>query len=926
MKRKIITLITILFVLSHFSSVLALTTIHETSTIERLSSGAVLKTYDRLTDKGWLSVNIVEVDLEDNYTNVGLLNSENGLNTFQTVYQMANKDNVIAAINGDFFNGNYKNGNTIGLSISDGRLLTSAYYENATKDTFGSFVLTEDNEAWFDYFTDKIILKTKRDNVELEIGEYNKIAANYSSPVIYTRDWGEKSIGTIPDLIMTEMLIINNEVKEIRYNEEAFDIPENGYVVSCAGDTASYVRDNFKVGTKVELEVDIDLDIEEIKMAVSGGAMLVENGKIPETFTSNISGSNPRTAIGLSKDEKTLYLITVDGRQNASIGVTQTELAELLIEKGIYNALNLDGGGSTTMVTRSLGEDFIKTINSPSGGVLRMVTNAVGIFNTKKTSSLNTIILKVPEENVFVNCSRKIEVLGYDKYYNPVEVNIDDISWSSSGVNVDIEDGIIYAGKEAGTAKITAKIGKVTSDITIDVLSAPNELEISPKRSAIALNEQVSFSITAKNKNGYYASIENDELDWDILKGDGYFKDGVYYPEEEGDHIISASAGDAIVYALITVGESNEDIIEDFENENFKFVSYPTAVRGDVEITREESYTGKRSAKITYDFTRTDATRAAYLRFDEPITIPEDIEAIKLSIYSEEASEDYIKLKIVDAKGVAQLVMLSKTIPGDEWKEVSYNLTSIALPATLTDIYVGQDNPDIQNEGEIYIDKLMFVKDNDIAISKVALPQDVKGEDSANKETSLTKENSLKIALYDSKVTPKTLLDKLTRSTVVSAMEKDADEIIYINDYFTGYERATYENSTFITLDVSNGGIRNTDYTQWSSLKRDIKNSTTKNIIIKMNGNLDSFTDEKERQLFVDVLCELKRDTSKNILVMARGNKTTYTMERGIRYLTVSNDWIDKLSPIDVAQNTKYILVTVAENEISYEIKNVFGK
>ncbi|UKI38697.1 MAG: phosphodiester glycosidase family protein [Clostridiales bacterium] len=65
-----------------------------------------------------------------------------------------------------------------------------------------------------------------------------------------------------------------------------------------------------------------------------------------------MAGLNPRTALGLDKDGKTLYLITVDGRQADSIGVSLAELSEILINNGIYNAINLDGGGSTTMVAK----------------------------------------------------------------------------------------------------------------------------------------------------------------------------------------------------------------------------------------------------------------------------------------------------------------------------------------------------------------------------------------------------------------------------------------------------------------------------------------------------------------------------------------------------------------------------------------------
>ena len=941
MKKKIFALIaSVIITFSNFTPIFALTTIHESVEQEQISTGTVLRKYTRFTDKGWLEINVIEVDLEDNNTKVGLLNSENGLNTFQTVYQMADKDNIIAAINGDFFNGTYKNGNTIGLSISDGELLTSTYYENETKDTFGSFILDDDNNAWFDYFSNKITLKSKRGNEELPIGEYNKISSNYAYPVVYTSTWGEKSVGSTPDLILTELVVKDGKVKEIRENQEAVEIPKDGFVVSALGTAADYMKQNFKKGTKVELDIEMELDIDEVKMAVSGGAMLVEDGKVPEKFASNITGSHPRTAVGLSKDNEKVYLITVDGRQKKSIGMTQTELAEFLIEKGVYNALNLDGGGSTTMVARKPGESSIKTINSPSGGTLRMVTNAIGVYNTKKTSSLSKLIIKLPEENVFVGCERTFEVLGYDKYYNPVEIDLDEIDWSFEGVNVSIEDNKIIAGNEAGTAKITAKKGKVQTTISLDVLSTPNELLVTPKESTLYLGEDVEFEITAKNKNGYYASIENNELKYEVLSGDGEIVGNKYIPRAEGSHLISISAGNAVTYATVTVGASNEEILNDFETENFKFVSYPSAVKGDVELSNKEKYEGKKSAKLDYDFTTIDATRAAYLRFDEPIELTEDAKSVNFMVYSEEEKVEDIKLKMIDAKGTTVYALVNEGIPSGEWTKISYDLTNISLPATLTDIYVAQDNKDEKNKGTIYVDNLSIVTETCVELLKTKAPEDKKGEDLAQKESEYDSGDSLKIVIYDELRKSNILLDQLTTKRAEEQINALAEVAIFTSQsdvellksitaetILCGeYSKKEIENSMFITLDISNGGIRNTNYEQWLNIQEDVKSSNQKNIFIVMNDSLDEFTDSKEKQLFIDVLCELRRNTVKNIWVIHRGSTTTYSMERGVKYLSIGNELIDKKEPLDVAQKTKYMIITVAENELSYEIKNVFEK
>jgi MYXO-CTERM domain-containing protein len=79
--------------------------------------------------------------------------------------------------------------------------------------------------------------------------------------------------------------------------------------------------------------------------------------------------------VGLSQDKKTLILMVVDGRSSASVGMTCTEVAAQMKSFGAYDAINLDGGGSTTMYLRGTG-----VVNTPSDGAERTVGNHLGIF------------------------------------------------------------------------------------------------------------------------------------------------------------------------------------------------------------------------------------------------------------------------------------------------------------------------------------------------------------------------------------------------------------------------------------------------------------------------------------------------------------------------------------------------------------------
>jgi hypothetical protein len=91
---------------------------------------------------------------------------------------------------------------------------------------------------------------------------------------------------------------------------------------------------------------------------------------------------HPRTAAGVSKDGRTLILLVVDGRQpGVSEGATLHELGAWLRDAGAWNGINLDGGGSTTLVVNA--PSGLRVLNVPVGlklpGTLRPVATCLGV-------------------------------------------------------------------------------------------------------------------------------------------------------------------------------------------------------------------------------------------------------------------------------------------------------------------------------------------------------------------------------------------------------------------------------------------------------------------------------------------------------------------------------------------------------------------
>jgi hypothetical protein len=118
----------------------------------------------------------------------------------------------------------------------------------------------------------------------------------------------------------------------------------------------------------------------DARVGITGNVILLRDGAV----VAPRSERQPRTAIGFSANGARVWLVTVDGRSSASVGMTYRRLATLLKALGADDALNLDGGGSTTMVARMPGDQAVSVRNTPSDGSQRPVPNGLGFTTTAR--------------------------------------------------------------------------------------------------------------------------------------------------------------------------------------------------------------------------------------------------------------------------------------------------------------------------------------------------------------------------------------------------------------------------------------------------------------------------------------------------------------------------------------------------------------
>lgn len=119
---------------------------------------------------------------------------------------------------------------------------------------------------------------------------------------------------------------------------------------------------------------------EGIRTAVAGSAIILKDGEVQKQN----EDYHPRTAVGISQDNRYVYLMTIDGRQATySMGATLEQTGAWLKKFGAWDGINLDGGGSTTMVIRNT-DGKAKVLNRPVGhgnipSTLRNNANHLGI-------------------------------------------------------------------------------------------------------------------------------------------------------------------------------------------------------------------------------------------------------------------------------------------------------------------------------------------------------------------------------------------------------------------------------------------------------------------------------------------------------------------------------------------------------------------
>ena len=275
--------------------------------------------------------------------------ASNKLASKRKISDIAVRDNAIVAINGGYFKP--QTGVPLGTLMINKKVYTGPVYDRVAMGIF---------DNGFDMARVQLKAEVKTNIGGIKIDNVNQPRMLSVHTIVYTPDWGEYSP---PSPKYGKQIVISNG-KLLRVSYGRNQIPKDGYVI--VGPQKNL--DKIVNAKKFNLDIKLNPEWRDVNHIISGGPYLVKNGDIYVDMTAqklgSVGGRNPRTAIGYTKDNH-LIMLTADGREGASIGLTLMELASLMKELGCVNAMNLDGGGSTVMYIKG------QVVNKPAvqGGI-----------------------------------------------------------------------------------------------------------------------------------------------------------------------------------------------------------------------------------------------------------------------------------------------------------------------------------------------------------------------------------------------------------------------------------------------------------------------------------------------------------------------------------------------------------------------------
>ena len=371
---------------------------------------------------------------------------------------------------------------------------------------------------------------------------------------------------------------INQPVKcivgETIENEGGNPIALHQSVLSGVGNARTFLQ-QLKPGDEITVQMGIRSttynDYPLISQMVGGNAVLLREG-VPtlrnETEAYNAS-TYPRTIVASSKDKRWLYLLVADGKTSASRGLTTYEACDILKHWGAYDAVGLDGGGSSEMIVN------YEVANKPADGKERSVGNGWLVIDSSQDSDEITELdfwnhkFELPRYAII-----NPVVMGFNEYGRLINDNLSGVQLTCSPEIGHIDNGSFVASGTASSGILTAHYGGLEVSKEVTVMNGSN---FNIRLDSVLLDDKTNYPIEVYTQlNGKDVLMDHKAFEW-VVANDEICKveQGVLSAISNGSSLIEGALNDfkGVLKANVEITDQSSLPIATFDDEALELVS-----------------------------------------------------------------------------------------------------------------------------------------------------------------------------------------------------------------------------------------------------------------------------------------------------------------------------------------------------------------
>jgi hypothetical protein len=642
--------------------------IEQAPAIEGVAPGVEYADYALQTAGGPLAIHVVAVDPHRDDVRLGSVLADNALvSRGETVGSMARRTRAVAGLNADFFDVGNTN-RPVNMVVRDGALLQLPYKRYVlaiTRDglahiaefTFSGQVVIDQRTMPLDGIDE---MPQPGGGISLLTPLYGRVPPHDDVTLLALQP-----LDGIPPLARYRITSVADNLTPqppgyyavIGLNDYGvIGVPDPGSIVTANGDLAP-------------------LGIDSITAAVGGGALILHEGAWYDDPDAPYPEENgrpmPCSGAAITPDGR-LYLVEVDGRQpEVSIGITRRQFSALMRSLGATEGLLFDGGGSSTMVVRRLGEAVAGVVNSPSDGKERPVADGIFVYSTAPVGPAVRLVARPIILRALSGAQIPLRIAAVDASYHvaandsPVETTV---TPSRLGF---VRDGEFVA-LHPGTGELRLRALDLKGSLPIEVDATPARTEILPERPNVDPNAEIALGVRAYDARGYTLALPP-LLRWTSSAGSidpwGRFRAGSH------DADVTVRIGETMANARVTVG-SHQVVLPFAERAHFI-----TARRGGAgEIVKGAGCAS--CVRLTFAFG--NGERAAYAAADVPL--PADTIGLTFDL-QDDGSAARVRVSIHNEINEDVLLDAAQLgAPG--WRNVTLRFPIDTRATRLTAIYV----------------------------------------------------------------------------------------------------------------------------------------------------------------------------------------------------------------------------------------------